>query len=244
MGPHGVIDQHEQAGVTDTESAVQWQDGILGKLAENHGHTLPAVIQLVWRKGFPKVTRAVQIYMDRFLKTADKRLGKTDGAGLRARKTFAFLCAGGMVGVDAGALPWTRKRIGVSILRCLRWHEQEARGASLAAGAEAQAAEQLVAALRRCAAEPCAASARMLEERGAVHDLRAGEVRATDEFLCRKAGGRGALRLGLEELVRRKLVLSGGRPGTWLRQVRYDDGRIRVVCFRPEVLRDAPDQVA
>jgi Domain of unknown function (DUF927) len=240
MGPFGIIDQHEQAGISDDAAAKRWLDEELALLAENHGHALPALAGHAASLGGAETTRLVALRTEEFTAYAAECLGPADKAELRVRSAFAFFFAAGALASEAKVVPWSMKRIRGSLLRCLWWHEQlarpEAGGADAGMGAEAR---RLVTALKRRAHDPGPTSKATLEARGAVHDARAKEIRATDAFLREEAGGKNALERGLAELARGGFVLPGDAPGKRLRQVRYADGRIRVVCFSPAVLGDA-----
>jgi hypothetical protein len=79
-----------------------------------------------------------------------------------------------------------------------------------------------------CSALPCAAT---LREFGALLDPRAKELRATEAFLREVMPEKATRDAALRYLAAQGLVRPGDGPSKWLRQVRYADGRVRVVCF-------------
>jgi hypothetical protein len=240
MGPFGVIDQYRAAGVTDVRAAGQWIKGILTELERHHGHVLPKLAGYLASLGPVETCRILEAHSAKFLRHAARRIGNTDAAGLRRRDAFAFFFAAGMLGAEANAIPWSAETIRGSVLRCLRWHEELTRSkASDDLAPPESATQELLAVLRGRANDSCIASAATLKQNGALYDRRAKEVRATEKFLEQHVGGRRALRACLSKLADENIVLVGDKPPSYLRQVRYPDGRLRVVCFKRDILRSS-----
>jgi hypothetical protein len=238
MGPFGVIDQYKAAGVADAAAAGQWVQDILTELEGHHGHALPTLAGYVVSLGDKKTRQALETHSKEFLRHATKRLGSTDTAGNRTRSAFAFFYASGLLGVAAKALPWSAKRVRGSVLRCLRWHEalMKTNAASNGSGTEL-ASRKLVAVLRERAETACIPSAAALKKHGAVYDSPKREVRATYAFLREQLGGKKAVKACLDLLAAQNVTEPGDKPPAHLRQVRYTDGPLRVVCFKLDELQ-------
>jgi hypothetical protein len=239
MGPFGIIDQHEEAGVTDHASAQRWIKEILAGLVDNHGHALRRFVAYLIGLGRENITHTLEQDMADFNQRADAELGPADAAARRARAAFAFVYASGLIAVDARVLPWSPEHIEACVLRCLGWHENRVQTAATPSSDVLAAREKLLASLRDHAPQSPNASCAALSKFGAVWDQRTQEVRATWDFLKGVVPQKTILDAVLRGLASDGLVRTVAKTGRWLQQVRYpdcDDGRLRVVCFAPEML--------
>ena len=109
-------------------------------------------------------------------------------------------------------------------------------------------ARKLVAALKAHAAGPCVGSAWIIGKRGAIHDRKAGQVRATDAFLLEAAGGKKAQARGLAELAAKRRD-GAARPDKKAKEsaarIRKDSGVTKCAALTTEKRgesADRPDQ--
>jgi hypothetical protein len=236
MGPYGIIDQYEKAGVTDHASAQQWIKKRLAGLVANHGHALARFVAKLIELGPEEVTALLDRHMAEFNRLADAQLGPTNSAGLRAREAFAFAYASGLIAEAADIVLWPPEHIQACVLRCLAWHESRLRGTAAPSLGVTAAGEKLLTNLCDRATSSASPSAAALREFGVVLDPSAKQIRATYAFLREVMPHKATYDAVLQSLATQGLVRPGDRPGTWLKQVRYPDGCPRVVCFDLRIL--------
>jgi hypothetical protein len=235
MGPFGIIDRHEKAKVTSQDEAADWVERLVEGLSGHHGHVVPALVAAIQREGRNEVELLLKAEMDMFLKVAEEKVGTPDRLTRRARQSFAFFAAGGVLACRWGALPWKEGTVRMSILRCLRWHEQHMLEA---AEGEPRGIEE---GLRRVAAGIPDALAKKAPTEKTIGHVKAfrdkNSVLLTYSFFKELLQNEALVGPCLRRLTLDKLLVRGKDGGPHVHQTRVGEKRVWFLRLNPEFLK-------
>lgn len=111
---NGTFDRLPDTSEDAKMAAADIADHLNRSTTQYYGTAAPAFIEYVV-ENIDQIESRIAKLMDKFLGKADV---SDDGWERRIARKFALAYAAGAIGIDAGVLPWSRKLVGRSALRC------------------------------------------------------------------------------------------------------------------------------